>query len=109
MQKSSVYIVMGVSGSGKSTVGKALAQALNIPFYDGDDFHTMENVQKMESGQPLNDEDREPWLKLLAQRLKDWNESGGAILACSALKNEYRNVLQQYVPVNWIYLKGTAA
>ncbi|MEO1714879.1 MAG: gluconokinase [Bacteroidota bacterium] len=108
MKNSLVYIVMGVSGSGKSTVGVALAKALKIPFYDGDDFHTMANVQKMESGQPLNDEDRGPWLTLLAQRLRDWDQSGGAVLACSALKQEYRKTLQQYVPVNWVYLQGTA-
>ena len=108
MADSAVYIVMGVSGSGKATVGAALGEALDLPFYDGDDFHTMENIQKMESGQPLDDEDRGPWRKLLAQRLHDWSQSGGAILACSALKAEYRLTLQQYVPVNWIYLKGTA-
>jgi gluconokinase len=91
-----VYVIMGVSGCGKTAVGQALADALDAPFYDGDDFHSPENVAKMASGVPLNDEDRHPWLSrlhdLLAKHLAR-NES--AVLACSALKTKYRDQLRE--------------
>jgi len=100
---------MGVSGSGKSTVGEALAQALAISFYDADDFHPPANIEKMQGGNPLNDQDRQPWLEILANKMAIWEESGGAVLACSALKESYRNTLSK-VPaekIKWIYLKGS--
>lgn len=103
-----VIILMGVSGSGKTTVGTLLANELNIPFYDADDFHPPENVEKMRSGTPLNDGDRHPWLEILSRKIEEWNRTGGAVLACSALKNVYRTILR---PANskgvcFIYLKG---
>jgi 6-phosphogluconate dehydrogenase len=98
---------MGVSGSGKTTVGRALAKALNIPFYDADDYHPSDNVAKMKAGQPLTDTDRRPWLEDLAKHIQHWCETGGGVLACSALKESYRQILlSSGVPVQWIYLKG---
>lgn len=99
---------MGVSGSGKTTVSEALAKATNIPFYDADDFHPKANIQKMSTGQPLNDKDRQPWLERLADKLQNWKEENGAILACSALKESYRQILHSKVDnINWIYLNGS--
>jgi len=86
---------MGVSGSGKTTVGEHLAAALGIPFLDADDFHPAANVAKMKAGIPLTDEDRAPWLEILAAKLK---ETPAFVLACSALKAKYREVLQAAVP-----------
>ncbi|MBW1296055.1 NADP-dependent phosphogluconate dehydrogenase [Aquimarina litoralis] len=104
-----VYIVFGVSGSGKTSVGKALAEYLNIPFYDADDFHPEVNIQKMSDGIPLDDEDREPWLQLLAKNITDWNRKEGAVLACSALKESYRDTLQSIDSkyIKWIFLDGS--
>lgn len=103
-----VYIVMGVSGCGKSTVGEALAAALDCPFYDGDDFHSAENVAKMASGIPLDDDDRYPWLAALHDLLADHltrNES--AVLACSALKRKYRDQLREGNDgATFVYLQG---
>ena len=105
-----IYVVMGVSGAGKTLIGKQLADALNLSFYDGDDFHPVENVRKMESGQPLNDEDRWPWLDELARNMDEWQQDdGGAVLACSALKQSYRNHLRSSSnsTLIFIYLKGS--
>lgn len=85
-----IVVVMGVSGCGKSTVGSLLASRLNCPFLDADEYHPPENVAKMASGTALTDEDRWPWLEGLNKRLKD---KENAVLACSALKQSYRNVL----------------
>jgi len=102
-----MYIIMGVSGSGKTTIGKALAKALDMPFYDADDFHPPDNVDKMQAGQPLTDADRRPWLEDLAKQIQHWCEKRGGVLACSALKESYRQLLMSSgVPVQWIYLKG---
>lgn len=99
---------MGVSGSGKSTVGKLLAKKLSLPYYDADDFHPSSNVEKMSSGQPLNDADRKPWLLSLANHIHDWNNKKGAILACSALKQSYRDLLRSKSnDVQFIYLEGS--
>ena len=102
-------VVMGVSGSGKSTFGEALAQHLKLPFYDADDFHSSENKQKMASGTPLNDNDRKPWLEKLARLLAEKGENG-VVLACSALKEKYRETLaggsSNPNGVTFIYLKG---
>ncbi len=105
---STVYIVMGVSGCGKSTVGKALAAALNCPFYDGDDFHSAENVAKMASGVPLNDDDRRPWLATLRDLIADHlTRNQSAVLACSALKKTYREQLHDgNAGARFVYLKG---
>ncbi|WP_081212483.1 decarboxylating NADP(+)-dependent phosphogluconate dehydrogenase [Salegentibacter sediminis] len=104
-----VYIVMGVSGVGKSTVGKLLALQMDLLFYDADDFHPPENVEKMKAGIPLQDEDRKGWLDILARKISTWNQKGGAVLACSALKEKYRKQLQS-IPreqLTWIYLHST--
>lgn len=104
-----VYILMGVSGAGKTLIGQKLSAKLGIPFYDGDDFHPPENVAKMQSGNPLNDDDRKPWLEILGQKISDWNKEGDAILACSALKKRYRELLRRESSkkeITFIYLKG---
>ncbi len=104
-----VYILMGVSGAGKTLIGQKLSAKSGIPFYDGDDFHPPENVAKMQSGNPLNDDDREPWLKILGQKISQWNKEGDAILACSALKKRYRELLRRESSeedIKLIYLKG---
>jgi carbohydrate kinase (thermoresistant glucokinase family) len=104
-----LVIVIGVSGSGKTTVGRELAQRLNLPFYDADDFHSAANVGKMRQGIPLTDEDRQDWLAKLAAGLATWGQTGGAVLACSALKEQYRSVLQQGAgasSLDWVVLEG---
>lgn len=104
-----VIIVMGVSGSGKTTVGRKLSQKLKIPFYDADDFHPQSNIEKMASGNPLNDQDRFPWLLNLSSKIKQWSEAKGAVLACSALKERYRSLLmsESKDAVSWVHLFGT--
>lgn len=102
-------ILMGVSGSGKSTIGEAVAREIKAKFIDGDDLHPRANIQKMASGQPLNDEDRAPWLQRLndaAYSLNHKNESG--IIVCSALKRRYRDLLRKDNDnMVFIYLKGS--
>ena len=101
-----IYVVMGVSGVGKTTVGELVAEKLSLPFYDADDFHPELNLNKMSSGISLNDADREEWLNLLSRKIKEWQHNGGAVLACSALKEKYREKLQS-IPKNemhWIFL-----
>ena len=104
-----VYIVMGVSGCGKTTIGMALATKLGCPFYDGDDFHPPENVAKMAGGTPLNDEDRYPWLAILHNLLAEHVARGEtAVLACSALKKAYRDQLRgDLEAVQFIHLTGS--
>lgn len=106
-----IYIIMGVSGAGKSTIGQALSQKTGIPFFDADDYHPTANVQKMATGQPLNDADRQPWLEILAQLLQQKETKKGAILACSALKATYRETLASPLtnPPHWVFLKGSPA
>lgn len=99
---------MGVSGCGKTLIGQKLSRKTGLPFYDGDDFHPPANVEKMRSGQPLNDRDRLPWLKILAGQISKMDKEGGGIIACSALKQSYRDILGS-VPdadIEFIYLKG---
>lgn len=92
---SRVYLIMGVSGSGKTTVGQALAERLGVPFLDGDDFHPPENVAKMTAGMPLGDDDRAPWLARLHGVIADHLARGApAVVACSALKKRYRDQLR---------------
>ncbi len=104
-----IYIVMGVSGCGKSTIGATLAEQLACPFFDADDFHPPENIAKMANGQALNDDDRWPWLSLLADKIIDWQQSRSAVLACSALKQSYRDILSKNgeSDVVFVYLAGT--
>ncbi|QHI96352.1 AAA family ATPase [Aristophania vespae] len=98
-------VVMGVSGTGKTTLAKGLAERLNWPFQEGDALHPLANVEKMKAGQPLNDEDRAPWLKLCHDWLaKEVTLGRGAVLTCSALKRKYRDVLAQGLPVQFLYL-----
>lgn len=99
---------MGVAGCGKSTTGKLLAEQLSLPFIEADDFHSKENVLKMSKGIPLNDEDRYPWLQSLANELQLQEEKKGAVLACSALKESYRKILQDGLKekIVWVYLEG---
>lgn len=100
-------LVMGVAGSGKTTVGKALSDALGWPFYDADDFHSAENVRKMASGEPLTDDDRRPWLDQLHQLIAERTEQAeNGVLACSALKKKYRSILCADSDVKVVYLKA---
>ncbi len=103
-----IFFVMGVSGTGKTTVGKLLAQILCIPFFDGDDYHSKENIEKMASGVPLNDDDRAEWLRSLNDLAKE-HISRGCVIACSALKKRYRHVLSEGIghSVRFVYLKGS--
>jgi len=102
-----IYILMGVSGCGKTTIGELLASHLQLPFFDGDHFHLESNIKKMSCGIPLNDEDRLPWLNTLSENLAKWDLTGGAVLACSALRERYRELLAAArVPVTWIFLDG---
>ena len=103
-----VIIVMGVSGSGKTTIGQALADALDWRFSDADDFHSPENVEKMRSGIALTDEDRDPWLRAIRAAIEHWKrDEPGHVLACSALKANYRESLGQNDPdVKFVYLQG---
>jgi carbohydrate kinase (thermoresistant glucokinase family) len=103
-----VYIVMGVAGSGKSTIGSMLARRLGLPYQDADDYHPVTNKEKMKAGIPLDDADREPWLELLSGKIMAWNREGGAVLACSALKKAYRLKLSgdEERSVLFIYLEG---
>jgi len=102
---------MGVSGSGKTTIGRLLAQDLGWPFYDGDDFHPQANIDKMRQGIPLTDDDRDAWLTALRQQIETFIDNRqSAVLACSALKQAYRERLRGDRPeVRFIYLKGDYA
>ncbi len=103
-----VVVLMGVCGSGKTTIGRLLGQQTGWPFYDGDDFHPRANVEKMARGEALGDADRQPWLDLLARNIDQWLSAGSAILACSALKETYRRTLEGGRPeVCVVYLKGS--
>lgn len=99
--------VIGVSGCGKSTIAKLLSEDLGLPYYDADDFHPQENIKKMKGGRPLNDEDRTTWLAILSRNLQKWEAEGGAVLACSALKEKYREILTEGLKENhWVFLSG---
>ena len=100
---------MGVSGCGKSTIGKLLAQELDIPFFDGDDFHPESNIQKMSNGQALNDADRQGWLETLNDLAKQQLAKNSCVIVCSALKQKYRDTLSLNInaETNWVYLSGS--
>jgi len=106
-----IVVVMGVSGSGKTTVGSLLAERLGCAFQDGDDLHPRENVEKMRSGTPLTDADRLPWLQTIARRIDGWRETGDpGVVTCSSLKRIYRDILVGgRRDVALVYLKGTQA
>jgi gluconokinase len=105
-----IYVVMGVSGSGKSLIGAAFARALNVAFVEGDAYHPAENVARMAAGIPLTDADRAGWLRALAARIREAEDAGtGLVVTCSALKRSYRDVLRGDADaddVRFIFLKG---
>lgn len=105
---SDIFVVMGVSGCGKSTVGLQLADALKLPFLEGDVLHPERNVARMAAGVALSDEDREGWLQALAERLQQAHSAGrGLVLSCSALKRSYRDILRSGAPdLRFVYLHG---
>ncbi len=103
-----IVIVMGVTGSGKTTVGKMLAQRLGWEFADADDFHSAANKDKMHRGIPLTDADRMPWLAAMHEYLAKENaERRSVILGCSALKQSYRAILEDGLSARLVYLKGS--
>ncbi len=106
-----IVVLMGVSGSGKTTIGTLLAERLGTVFADADDYHPKANKEKMAAGQPLNDEDRQPWLETLNGVMQGWFTSGkGGVLACSALKEKYRETLAAHMQegaVSFVLLDGS--
>ena len=105
-----VIIVFGVAGAGKTTIGELLAQELHWKFYDADDFHPPVNIEKMERGEPLTDEDRQPWLESLRETIKrSLAANENAVLACSALKRKYRERLRVNTGVKFVFLHGSRA
>ncbi len=104
-----IVILMGVVGAGKTSVGTLLAQQLQWKFADADDFHPPANIEKIRHGIALNDDDRRPWLRLLRAQIENWISAGvSAVLACSALKETYRQELSAGSKVQFVYLKGNA-
>ncbi|MBG6209688.1 gluconokinase [Labrenzia sp. EL_126] len=101
------YVVMGVSGCGKSKIGQGFAKAISANFFDGDDLHPAENIAKMSRGEPLNDDDRGPWLDKVGEQLAMSSEP--TVIACSALKRIYRERIRDKAgkPVTFLYLEGT--
>jgi carbohydrate kinase (thermoresistant glucokinase family) len=99
-----LVVVMGVAGVGKTTVGELVAHGLELPFHDADAFHTEESRRKMAAGIPLTEADREPWLRDLARRMREWEAEGGAVVACSALRLHHREVLASAGPVRFVFL-----
>src|SRR6266576_1520590 len=105
-----VIIIFGVAGAGKTTIGELLAQELHWKFYDADDFHPPVNIEKMERGEPLTDEDRQPWLESLRETIKrSLAANENAVLACSALKRKYRERLRVNTDVKFVFLRGSRA
>ncbi|GGC93351.1 gluconokinase [Tersicoccus solisilvae] len=104
-----LVVVMGVSGSGKTTIGALIADELGVPFVDGDGLHPIENVRKMAAGTPLTDEDRWPWLRRVGEHLASAGTSGqGLVVACSALKRAYRDTILAEAPGTvYVHLAGT--
>jgi gluconokinase len=102
-----IIVLMGVTGSGKTTAGRKLAASLGWEYFDADDFHSAANVAKMKSGVPLNDDDRKPWLESLQRLIQErLANNQRAVLACSALKQSYREMLLIDERVTLVYLKG---
>lgn len=108
MSGAAPVVVMGVSGSGKSTVGVALAQRLGVPFVDADTLHPPANIAKMAAGEPLDDDDRRPWLDMVGEWLAGHRDGG--VVSCSALKRKYRDQLRVHCPqVEFLHLAGSSA
>jgi gluconokinase len=102
-----IIVIMGVAGSGKTTIGKLLSKKFGYKYYEGDDYHPHKNVAKMSNGIPLNDEDRLPWLLSLRKIIQENLEDGrGTVITCSALKQSYREILKYDNRVKFVYLKG---
>lgn len=101
------FIVMGVSGCGKSSIGAEFAARINARFLDGDDLHSAANIEKMAAGIPLNDQDRAPWLSSVGSAFQD--EELPLVIGCSALKRTYRDIIRQHAggPVAFVHLDGT--
>ena len=105
-----VIVVIGVAGSGKTTVGTMLADAMRCAFVEGDTLHPKENIDKMSRGIPLTDSDRGPWLSAIHARILDYSERAqNVVVACSALKQVYRRAIAKGIPTIWVYLKGSPA
>ena len=103
-----LVVIMGVTGSGKTEIGSRLAAEFKIPFHDGDDFHPPENIAKMSTGNPLNDDDRAGWLERLSELLAEHRDQG-CVVTCSALKHLYRMQLGQHVAPVFVHLVITPA
>jgi gluconokinase len=103
-----IIVIMGVTASGKTTIGTRASKRLGWHFYDADEFHPPENIAKMSRGEPLTDADREPWLKALHDKMAEEERAGrSAIFACSALKDRYRDILRDGLStVRFVFLKG---
>jgi gluconokinase len=103
-----LVVVMGVAGVGKTAVGQLVAGDLRLPFHDADTFHSEANRRKMAAGAPLTEADREPWLRDLARRMREWEAQGGAVVACSALRRRHREVLADAAPghVRFVFLEA---
>jgi gluconokinase len=105
-----IVIIFGVSGAGKTTVGKLLARELGWSFIEADDFHPVANIEKMRSGHALTDKDRWPWLEQLRQQIERSLSTGeNAVLACSALKRAYRDRLRLSDEIKFVFLRGDYA
>jgi 6-phosphogluconolactonase len=103
-----IVVVIGVTGSGKSTIGSVLARAMGCEFLEGDTLHSPGNIDKMSRGVPLNDDDRGPWLSAIHARIADANRRGvNLVVACSALKQTYRDALERGAAISWVYLQGS--
>lgn len=108
--RTGLYVIMGVSGSGKSLIGAMLARALDVEFVEGDDLHPPDNVKRMAAGIPLTDDNRRGWLTRIAERLRDAKRAGiGLVVSCSALKRLYRDLLRSVgaADVRFVYLAGS--
>ena len=103
-----IIVIMGVSGSGKTTIGKMLADAIQCRFLEGDSLHSKQNIEKMSHGIPLTGADRAPWLAAIRVHiLKFFKRQKSLVVVCSALKQQYREFLTEGVPITWVYLKGS--
>jgi carbohydrate kinase (thermoresistant glucokinase family) len=102
-----VIYIMGVAGSGKTTIGQLLSAKMNMPFFDADNFHSSANTKKMQAGMPLTDMDRQPWIERLNELGIEQSNLNGAIIGCSALKEKYREQLKAGITkCSWIFLQG---
>jgi len=108
-QAACIAVIMGVSGSGKTTIGRVLARRLGWRFQEGDALHPPENIAKMKAGHPLDDQDRAPWLAAIAARIDEWRRRGACgVVTCSALKRRYRDIIIGNRPdVRLVYLEGS--